>query len=1429
MGKRLLLFSATGLLSSFCFAGTNIATWELSSSAATSQGTPTVAEGISATQLKIYVPPLVAGQASANSWQVSGWSTNAADQNFTGALSQTNYWEWSLTVGGDYQLTLDGISRLLASRGTNGPGAAGGQIGLLYSTNNFTTFSLAGTNSAAIGTSSTPGTSIAELGSSWTASPLVVNGGQTITFRLVCYGASSTNGTFRIVNNQSPDIIFTGTVTKTNLSAKSITWNGGSSGTWDRTVSSWYVSSPASPVAFADGDNVTFNISSATSVSVPANLSAGSIVAKITSGQGLQLAGAGVLSSPSALTASGGGTLTLGVPTALGAIQLSSGQLVASANNALSGNLSTAAGTTLDIGTTSHSSLGSVSFGKIPSGTGSLTASLGYTLTVDEDSTLSASLAGAGGMKKDGAGKLTVAGAQTYLGNINLNSGVLETSGSERLPDTAVVVFGGGTTLRLGGNETLMSLSAISTAATATVDLQSYNLTLTATSSNQFQGALIGAGSLIRQGTSILSLGENNTFSGGTVLKEGSLRLQASGIRSTNSETGEVSLVSGPFGTGALTLQGGKIYSSSTNSRSLYNPIKIQGDFTLGDSSASGNGDINVSTNVTGASTVLSSNATLTILSPTDWYQSIVGTGKSLTKTGAAMLRLRGANQLDSLQVLAGELHSQNSNNLATVVAGGTGILGWGYSNIVGPCAYFGTATVVLSNGATFGQYGSCGSNNETADRTLANKLRVQGDVTLGLGTYTSYLSGDIDLTGTSRTLTLSNSAIFNGSVSNGTLRLVSTSPTRFLALGGSNQFSGVLNLGGGLLVLSNQHALQGITQILFNGNSTNGGTLGLTASNNADYSAIFSSADLQNYRIDTGGVDSTLATSLGSTNGTFSKSGLGTLTLPVANLFSGGATLAGGRLALGHNQALGTGEFLVDQSGVEIEALVPLTLGQDVRLSGSPTLVGNQPITISGVTRVSGGNRAFYPSNTGGLTLNRVELSTSPSNNAYRMVIYGTSPVVVNGPIVDGTNATYPNGIPGGHFRMSNPSTVTFRGTNTYTGPTWLEAGTLIMETTNSLPSDGDLRLNGGILRLAGAGTYRVGNLSGGVDTNTSVVTNEVVTTNFITITNADNSTTDYAFTTTNTNVATNVTLLTNPIGGTIDLGSLGATLRVTSMSNWATNSVLTIANHGVNGSAVYLPTNLTAEQVAAIRNAANPSATASVDSQGLLSFSGSGNTAPVIAAGQSFSVPENSASGTVVGSVAASDAEGNPLSGWTIVSGDPAGAFFITSSGQIQVVGLLNFEAVPVHTLGIQVSDGTSPSAIETITVNVTNVAEFSDVFGAASPSGDANGDGVSNLMAYALGATSSSGSVVKPASATTSSNLSLTAVVRTNDPKCAVVGEVATSLVSWQTNSPILGVPAGDQTGAVPGVSQRQVFSVDRGSDPKKFLRLKATYVP
>jgi hypothetical protein len=282
--------------------------------------------------------------------------------------------------------------------------------------------------------------------------------------------------------------------------------------------------------------------------------------------------------------------------------------------------------------------------------------------------------------------------------------------------------------------------------------------------------------------------------------------------------------------------------------------------------------------------------------------------------------------------------------------------------------------------------------------------------------------------------------------------------------------------------------------------------------------------------------------------------------------------------------------------------------------------------------------------------------------------------------------------------------------------------------------------------------------------------------------------------------------------------------------MTNWITNSVLTFTNYQVSGSVAYVPTNLTTEQIASIKNAANPTATASVDSQGLLSFSGSGNTAPSIAVGQTFSVPENSTSGTLVGAVVASDSDGNSLSGWTIVSGDPAGAFFINFSGEIRVAEIVNFETNPSYTLGVTVSDGTATSAVGTVVVTVTNVVEYSDFFGSSSPTADDNRDGISNLMAYALGATSPSSVVVPPALNTADpTKLTMTALIRINDPKVSVVGEYGLLPGTWVTGSPITGVPSSSQTGAAAGVTQRQDFSVLRGSDQKKFMYLKATQAP
>jgi autotransporter-associated beta strand protein len=1432
------VFCAIAMGISFSASAEILVGWDIPTSAApNSSSTPTSvvastnANGVASGATISLGSGIAVGNVSYG-WGGTSWgsatNTSIAQQSLEWANSNNKCFNFAITAQPGKVLTINGVGSLSVMASGAGPG----NWALLYSTNpTFSTYTTTATWASGVGRAASTGLGytnslVAPFTTALAASNVVVGSGRTAYFRIVGYeGWYSTGGTGRIMGNlAAPDFTILGTVADAPI--QTFTWNGGSSGLWNYTASNWLDGSGASS-AFSADNNASFT-SGATLAITNTGVTAGFLSNNVPSGQTTTLTGGRLTSSM--IVNSGAGNLVLGCPGTYTTINLNAGSITASANDSLSGAVNVSGGSILDVGIFSNT-IGTLSVNESSvSGTGILTVA-GSSFALDQnDQIVPISIAGYGGLVKTGSKILTLSGSNSFIGNIGLSGGTLATSGDERLPDTAVVVFSSGTTLKLGGNETINSLSAASAAASSSVDLQSYNLTLTATSSNQFQGTLIGSGSLTKQGTGILSINEGNTFTGGTVLKNGSMRMQDSGVRSTNTDTGIVTLFSGPFGTGPLSLQGGKIYSSSTNSRSIFNPIDIAGDFTLGDTAATSNGEMNVSTNVTGATTTVSASSTITVLSPTDWYQSISsGPGKILSKNGASYLRLRGANQIDTLQVLGGGLYVQNSNNLSSVIVGNTGTLGWGYSNIVGPCNYFGNATLVLSNGATLGQYGSCGPTNDVVDRTLANNLRIQGDVTFGLGTFSSYLAGGVDLTGLSRTLTLSNSTYFNGPLSNGSLQLASSSATRFLVLAASNNFNGPLALNGGMLVLSNPNALQGVTQIVFNGNSTSGGTLGLTPANTNDYSSLFSSGDLQNYRIDTGGANATLGTPLGSINGTFYKSGLGTLTLPVANLFQGGATLAEGRLALANNGSLGTGEFLIDQSGVEIETLTPLVLPNDVRLSGSPAIVGSHPLEITGTTRVSGGNRALYPSNQGGLILNRVELSTSPTNNAYRLVIYGTSPVVVNGSIVDGTNSTYTNGISGCHFRMSNPSTVTFRGTNTYTGPTWIEAGTLRIETTRSLPANGNLQLNGGILRLIPPGTYQVGNLSGSVETNTTVVTNELVTTSTYTYTNPDNSTTDYLLTATNTNVVTNILVMTNPMRGTVDMGTQGAVLRVASMSNWITNSVLTFTNYQVSGSVAYLPTNLTTEQIASIKNAANPAATASVDSQGLLSFSGSGNTAPSITVGQIFSVPENSTSGALVGAVVASDSEGDSLSGWTIVSGDPNGAFFINSSGEIRVAGIVNFEVNPSYALGVQVSDGTESSPIQIVTVNVGNMPEFTDVFGASALGSDDNGDGVSNLMAYAMGATSPSSSPIKPVATTTSSTLSITALVRINDPKCQMVGEATTSLTAWPANSPITGVAAADQSGAVAGVTQKQVFSVDRGTDPKKFMHLKAIYTP
>lgn len=96
------------------------------------------------------------------------------------------------------------------------------------------------------------------------------------------------------------------------------------------------------------------------------------------------------------------------------------------------------------------------------------------------------------------------------------------------------------------------------------------------------------------------------------------------------------------------------------------------------------------------------------------------------------------------------------------------------------------------------------------------------------------------------------------------------------------------------------------------------------------------------------------------------------------------------------------------------------------------------------------------------------------------------------------------------------------------------------------------------------------------------------------------------------------------------------------------------------------------------------------------------------------------------------------------------------------------------------------------------------------------------------YAIGgASNSSATPSRPTSGVSGGNLTLTAIVRTNDPKLAVVGEASTNLTTWVTDA-VTSSNIADTNG-VPSNHARKTFSVPQSTDGKKFLRLKATLNP
>ena len=100
--------------------------------------------------------------------------------------------------------------------------------------------------------------------------------------------------------------------------------------------------------------------------------------------------------------------------------------------------------------------------------------------------------------------------------------------------------------------------------------------------------------------------------------------------------------------------------------------------------------------------------------------------------------------------------------------------------------------------------------------------------------------------------------------------------------------------------------------------------------------------------------------------------------------------------------------------------------------------------------------------------------------------------------------------------------------------------------------------------------------------------------------------------------------------------------------------------------------------------------------------------NAAPVFGGPYSFSVAENARGFTVVGTVAATDADGDTPT-YHITAGNSAGKFSIDlNAGFILVRGSLDYETTSSYTLTVEARDGKGGVGTASVTITVTDVAE-------------------------------------------------------------------------------------------------------------------------
>jgi len=960
------------------------------------------------------------------------WVTQTDALGLSGAIV-INGGSLAIDLGGNTLANTSGIT-------INGAGVsnAGSIVGLgIGVTDTLTNLITLGSNSS--------------LGVYYLGSGLAFTNTGTITgsgFNLTLVGA----GEGSIASN-----ISTGTGTVTMSGADTWTLSGNNSYTGATTVSTGTLSI----------DNVNALGSSATQTANSASVS-------VTTGAALRMNFSGTLTNTNAITLNGTGI------SSAGALTSNTSTATLSNNIILAGN--TAVGGSADMilnGNISQSSTG-FTFTKTGSGTLTLGGSNSYT------------------------GATTVSAGRLTLTNINaLGSSATQTANSA---STSVAT---GAELRMNFSGTLTNTNVITlndtgissggalTSTTSTATLGN-NITLASNTSvggtaNMVLNGIISDGgsafAFTKVGAGTLTLGGAATYTGGTIVSNGTLKLGlANGLTSTGALTigasgtfdlaGFAQTVASLNGSGILTDSGtAAVFTGNDSSQLDLFSGSITGSLSLNET---GTGILTLSgvNTYTGGTTV--SSGTLSVLSA----QGLGTAGAILVDTGAT---------------LAFSLGGRTLTNTSGITVNGTGINGTGSLYETGV-----SGTDTLTNLITLGSNSTIGVNNG-AGFALTNSGTITGsgfNLTLagaGDGSIASIIgtgTGTLTVNAGGGSWTLSGNNTYTGitTVSAGTLSLTNVNALGSSITQAANSASVTVSTDAalrlnftGTLTNTNPITLNGIginsTGALYNGsgNATLTNTITLNTSaligvNTGSTFSLTSAGTLSGsgkHLTLVGGGNGSITSVIGTGTGalTVNASG-GTWTLSGNNTYTGITTISAGTLSLTNVNALGSSATQSANS-----AGVAITSGAELSLNFTGTLQNTNGITLNGSGISSVG--ALYDAS-GNVTLgNLISLGSNSSIGANT----GTTLTLTNAGTLTGFNygITLVGGGSGslasiigtgpGSLTMNSTGTWTLSGINTYTGITALNAGTLSVSSAENLGGNPDvatpaqLTLNGGTL----------------------------------------------------------------------------------------------------------------------------------------------------------------------------------------------------------------------------------------------------------------------------------------------------------------------------------------------------------------------------